>query len=154
MPSVRALPAPTLLIDDHGRVTDSRSLSLRASLNALQVGDAFTDYAIRNLGFAAVRMIRTAAHVRLRPTHVAPTAFCGLMDWLSDRRPERVLLSWLDAGSWSHAVFGTSEAAAQRLDSLVSRAQCLGSGDLLARRPVARRRARIPSSHTAAAGET
>jgi hypothetical protein len=131
--SATASETPNLLIDDQGEVIDSRSIRLRANLNALQAGDAFHDYAIRNLGFVGVQANRGRLHIRLRPSHVSPVAFAGLMYWLADKQPERVMLSKLEAGAWAHELLGSSAAAAPRLARIVNDAQCKRRGDLLAR---------------------
>lgn len=114
---------PSLLIDDDGGVNDSRSLALRSKLCAVQAGDAFGDYAIRNLGFIAVQLTQTSAHVRLRPTHVSPVAFAGLMYWLADNEPDRVMLTAFDKGEWQHQMLGSGDVAAIKLAQIVGRAQ-------------------------------
>lgn len=119
----KAARAPTLLIDDEGAVTDNRSLQLRSRLNAVQTGDAFGDYAIRNLGFVAIQPLHSSVHVRLRPTHVSPVAFAGLMYWLADQQPERVMLACLEQGDWQHQMLGNADAAAVKIAQIVSRAQ-------------------------------
>ena len=73
-----------MLIDDAGSVTDSRSLNLRTNLRAVHIGDGFDDYAVRNLGFVALQPGTRSVHIRLRPSHVSPVAFAGLMYWLAE----------------------------------------------------------------------
>ncbi len=113
----------TLLIDDEGSVNDSRSLNLRTKLHAVQIGDAFSDYAIRNLGFVAIQPAQKSVHIRLRPSHVSPVAFAGLMYWLADQQPERVMLATLDRDDWQHQMLGNSDTAAVKIAQIVNRAQ-------------------------------
>ncbi len=122
----------TLLIDDDGTVADSRSTTYRASLHALHTGDGFIDYAVRNLGFIAVDAQRASVKLRMRPTHVSPIAFAGLMYFLADKRPDRVLLSKLDRDGWQHEFLGSGDVAQPKLARLVARAQCARDGDFLA----------------------
>lgn len=113
----------TLLIDDEGGVNDSRSFAMRSRLNAVQTGEAFGDYAIRNLGFVAVQPSQKSAHVRLRPSHVSPVAFAGLMYWLADHGPDRVMLTVFEKGEWQHQMLGSGDTAALKLAQIVGRAQ-------------------------------
>lgn len=124
--------APTLLIDDEGGVNDSRSLALRTRLNAVQAGDAFGDYAVRNLGFVALLPSQKSAHVRLRPSHVSPVAFAGLMYWLADHEPDRVMLTAWEQGDWQHQMLGNGEAAATKIAQMVARAQRRSDDSFLA----------------------
>jgi hypothetical protein len=135
--SDRRKPQPTWLIDDNGCMADSQSPALRRDLNAWHIGDGFTDYAVRNLGFVAVQLHGApgalAVHVRLRPSHVSPVAFSGLMYWLSDKQPRRVMLSRLDDGAWHSEVLGDCMMATPKLATLVKRAQCGRKDDFLAK---------------------
>ena len=115
--------APTLLIDDEGAVSDSCSLALRSRLNAVQTGDAFGDYAIRNLGFVSLQPTQKSVHVRLRPTHVSPVAFASLMYWLADQQPDRVMLTAWEKGDWQHHMLGNGDMAAVKIAQVVGRAQ-------------------------------
>lgn len=132
--SGRATHTSMMLIDDDGSVSDSRSLHLRTRLNAIQVGDGFSEYAVRNLGFVALQPSNRAVHVRLRPTHVSPVAFAGLMYWLADQRPERVMLATLDGDVWQHQMMGNAEMAAARIAQIVRRAQDMVEDLFLAKR--------------------
>jgi hypothetical protein len=120
-----------LLIDDGGSILDSRSPQLRAALHGLHLGEHFVDYAIRNLGFIAAIESGTAVQLRLRPAVVSQHAMCGLLYWLGDRRPERVMLATLDAGGWNHTMLGNGATAATRLARLVAKAQSPRRDDFL-----------------------
>jgi hypothetical protein len=95
----------TLIIDDGGRFTDAASSGLRSELHAWTLGDRFTDYAIRNLGFIELVTQPRAVRIKLRPAVTSPTAFAALMYWLADHPTPRVMLSH-HVDDWRHEVIG------------------------------------------------
>jgi hypothetical protein len=113
----------TLIIDDEGRVHDGRSAALRAELSAFHLGDRFADYAIRNLGFIAVAVLRGSMRLQLRPSHVSEDALGGLYRHLAEERPERVLLSKLAAGRWTHVFLDGRARFDSQVASIVARAR-------------------------------
>jgi len=103
-----------LVFDDRGEVWDAASPALADGLKASISGDALTNYAIKNLGFAAATVINDSVRIRLRPAVISQVALSGLLYWLHDQPFHRVLLSFLD-GDWTHEMVRTRQGAAQRL---------------------------------------
>lgn len=97
----------SLLIDDCGRLWDSRSTVLRSKLHGIDVDTNFVDYAIRNLGYVGIeRRSTSAAAIKFRPQTIAPMAFASLMHWLSEQRFVRLLLSTYKERGWYHSLHG------------------------------------------------
>jgi hypothetical protein len=104
----------TFLFDDRGEAWDASSHRLAGALSASISGAELANYAIRNLGYVSVKESNGSVRIRLRPAAVSPIAFNGLLYWLHDRQPERVLVSSLD-GEWTHEMFGSCREAVSRL---------------------------------------
>lgn len=121
------------LIDDQGNLHDPLSARLRTSLKAVHLAQEFPDFVLRNLGFIGLQETNGAAHLKLRPAVVAPVAFAALMYWLADRKPNRIMLSTLDAGAWSHQVIGSHAIAVPKLAGLIASAQNQRAADILTR---------------------
>lgn len=79
-------------------------------------GGEFIEYAIKNLGFIAVNVYGTSCQVRLRPKFLGGLARETLRRWLKDRRVERIVLSYFDAG-WNDELI-RPQGLDQRLDAL------------------------------------
>jgi hypothetical protein len=122
----------SLLFDDRGQIWDARSCWLAEDLCSSLRGEELVRYAVRNLGFIAVKKIDRSLRIRLRPAVVSPIAFSALVYYLADNGPERVLVSVLDR-DWRHALFGSLEAAIQHLLSLCRASQDDRSDDFVRR---------------------
>ncbi len=122
--NVHLQPQPEWLIDDQGRVFDSRSATLRNNLNAWHAGDALADYTVRNMGFVALGWLgtpaRAALHLRLRPSHVARATMAGLLTWLDNHPARRVMLTWSNGRTWQSEVLGDGATARAKLARLAS----------------------------------
>jgi hypothetical protein len=107
------------LIDDNGEVWDGGSIVLRQNLFASGTGPGFSEYVIKNLGFIGIRFTERAAHIRLRPTVVSPVAMASLLYCLSDRRPQRALLTTYDdsTDNWAYEILGSPMAILKRLSA-------------------------------------
>ncbi|MEQ1647229.1 MAG: hypothetical protein ABL898_01470 [Hyphomicrobiaceae bacterium] len=110
-----------LIIDDSGRFSDAASASLRSQLHAWPLGDTFSDYVVRNLGFIEVVTQARAARIKMRPAVTSPAAFAALMYWLADHPFPRVMLSRLE-DEWRHEVIGDSRTATLKLVAMMRRA--------------------------------
>ena len=127
----------SVVFDDRGEMWDAQSRTVwRDDLHASIDGEELVDYAVRNLGFVAVKEMGGSLRISLRPAVVSPIAFSALLYWLHDRPVDRVLVSFFDR-EWSHEMLRSRAGR---------RAQAAG-----ARRPRPRRaRGRLPAARAAA----
>jgi len=107
-----------VLFDDRGDTWDAASRRLADDLHASIHGEELLEYAIRNLGFVAVKELRGSLRISLRPAVVSPIAFSALLYWLHDREADRVLISFYDR-VWSHEMLRSRTDAVRRLMALV-----------------------------------
>jgi hypothetical protein len=133
----------SIVFDDSGEIWDGKSYRLAEMLQASVYGEDLLNYAVKNLGFVVVNDGKGSLRIRVRPKVVSPMAFSGLLYWLLERPAERVLVSIMDQGGWSHEMFGQKQDAVNRL------LQCCGptyedrAGEFLRER---RDPAQLPSS--------
>ena len=114
------MSSSALLIDDRGRVWNSRSAELRSELQCLGVGFDFVEYTIKNLGFVGIgKRGSSAATIKLRPQTVAPIAFARLIHWLSEERLARTLVSVYTGDGWQHSLHGTTLAAYRAITAAI-----------------------------------
>lgn len=110
------------IIDDQGRVWHEHSLVLRADNSGLVAGEGFIDYAIRNMGFIALRQVEgNALELRLRLDGVSEAAFIAASYLLWDRAPSRIVLAHWTEGKWQfelHLGLGTLMARLSRSGSV------------------------------------
>lgn len=124
---------PTWLIDDQGDLSDAASPRLRRALGGFSLGSDFNDYVIRNLGFVLVApQPNGAVRIRFRPRIAAPLALAGLIYWLADRKPPRVMLSHLDR-EWTHELLGSFALARQKIIGLTAHAQASTQREFLSK---------------------
>jgi hypothetical protein len=84
----------TIILDDHGRAWDARSLTLRSSLHCPLPDFDFLTYVIENLGFVAVTKIApNAARMRFRPETACQTSIAAALYRVADMGIERVIIS-------------------------------------------------------------
>lgn len=120
----------SVLFDDRGEVWDAQSRRLADDLQASISGEELLNYAIRNLGFIAVKEMNGSVRISLRPTVVSPIAFSAILYWLHDRAADRVLISFFDR-EWSHEMLRSSADAVRRLMARVDFRQGARDGDFL-----------------------
>jgi hypothetical protein len=105
----------SIVFDDSGEVLDGQSYRLVEMLQASLYGEDLLNYCVRNLGFVVVNDGKGSLRIRMRPKVVSPMAFSGLLYWLLERPVDRVLLSIMEQGGWSHEMFGQKQDAVNRL---------------------------------------
>lgn len=89
------------IIDDRGRVWHESSLALRAENFGFIAGSSFADYAIRNLGFIAMRRLEgDGVELRLRLECVSEAALIAASYQLWDGAPTRIALTHWENGGW------------------------------------------------------
>lgn len=89
------------IIDDKGRVWHEASLALRANNDGFVAGEGFLDYAIRNLGFIAIRRVDgDGVELRLRLDCVSEAALIAASYQISDGAPTRIALTHWESGAW------------------------------------------------------
>ncbi len=122
----------SVIIDDRGELWDARTRRLADELHASIGGEELVDYAIRNLGFVAVKEMGGSLRISLRPAVVSPIAFSALLYWLHDRMVDRVLVSFLDS-DWSHEMLRSRQDAVRKLMTRVDFGRGKRDGDFLQR---------------------
>ncbi|MFM9940089.1 MAG: hypothetical protein ACKVP7_11405 [Hyphomicrobiaceae bacterium] len=81
------------------------------------------DNLVQNIGFISVRVKASSIELRLRPKVVTVEALIGLMYWLADTRPTRVILTvWVD-NAWRPAIASSREWRAGRICELIKTAE-------------------------------
>ena len=120
----------SVIFDDRGELWDARSRRLAYDLNASIGGEELLNYAVRNLGFVAVKEIGGSVRISLRPAVVSPIAFSALLYWLHDRIVDRALISFLDR-EWSHEMLGSRDDTMRRLMARVDFGRGTRDGDFL-----------------------
>jgi len=105
------MQSSSYFIDDNGGLWESNSYRLRSELNGLASGELFSEYVLKNLGFVRLSQQPKSVAVRFRPETVSRLAFVRLLHWLTDEKPDRVLLSTYTDGSWQHAMIGKNARA-------------------------------------------
>jgi len=120
----------SVIFDDRGELWDARTRCLAHELQASIGGEELVDYAIRNLGFVAVKDLGGSLRISLRPAIVSPIAFSALLYWLHDRAVDRVLISFLDR-DWSHEMLGSRQDAVRKLMARIDFGQGSREGDFL-----------------------
>ena len=89
------------IIDDQGRLWHEASLALRADNDGFVAGEGFVDYAIRNLGFIAMRRVDgDGVELRLRLDCVSEAALIAASYQISDGAPTRIALTHWESGTW------------------------------------------------------
>ena len=87
----------TIVLDDHGRAWDARSLALRSFLHCSLPDFDFLTYLVENLGFVVVTKIApNAARIRFRPDTVSQTSIAAALYCLADMGIERTVISHPD----------------------------------------------------------
>lgn len=112
------------MIDDRGELWHSApSRQLRAAFGSPFSGGEFVDYAVRNLGFVAVKSQGAASQVWLRPSFAATRALNSLRNWLQQAQVERLVITLFEDG-WrggrQDELVGPAQTD-QRIDALVQR---------------------------------
>jgi hypothetical protein len=124
---------PNWIIDDKGDLTDAQSPRLRHELGGFSLGGDFVDYVVRNLGFVLIAPLPNGSmRVSFRPRVASPLALAGLVYWLSDRRPRRIVLSHFER-DWRHELLGSFSAARHRIIELTANAQAGTTNEFLSK---------------------
>jgi len=121
------------LIDDQGQDWSANSRQIREAFDSPYSGGEFVDYAVANLGFAAVNDYGSSYQIRLRPSLIGEKCFRVLTEWLRLAKSERVVLSWYGT-DWSYELFRTPVAAASRIEQLVRSSRTSKQEDFLSRK--------------------
>ena len=110
-----------IVFDDQGEIWRASSRELKDSLGS-SIGDrVLAEYSVVNIGFVAAEHVDKTVRIRVRPAVVSGAAFAGLLYWLYSRSIERVVVSWFEDMTWSHALVGSREAAVAHMDKLCRR---------------------------------
>lgn len=87
----------TIILDDHGREHDARSLTLRSMLHCPLPDFDFLSYVIENLGFVAITKIAPrAVRIRFRPEVAAEESIAAALYHVADMEIERIIVSHPD----------------------------------------------------------
>ena len=106
------------VFDEQGKPWGASSGALKCALNSSIGGTVLVDYTVMNLGFVAAKHAGGAARIRLRPAIVSGATLAALFYWLHSIAPERIVISWLEDFTWSHALLASPDAAILHLSEL------------------------------------
>lgn len=122
-----------IIIDDEGRAWPDYSVALRRLLGTTRSPKALLPFVINNMGFASLGPHRTGCILNLTATSVSVNAVIGVIYWLSEYKPERVVVQERTAAGLRQTLF-TLPAAFKYLDCLLAQrgAQPLFAAKLLA----------------------
>lgn len=120
------------LIDDRGEVWPGESRRLREAFDSPYSGGEFVDYAVTNLGFAAISGNGRSMRIRLRPSIVSQSTWATLRRQLLAPQVGRVALTWLDE-DWRDEILRPQLPAITRIEQLLAEANGARPGDYLAR---------------------
>jgi hypothetical protein len=95
-----------LVADERGRLWHGDARSMRAAYGAPFAGPEFVDYAVKNLGFAAIHRRGGSCEIRLRPGFVARGALDGVRSWLETVPMDRLMLTTFSLEGWRSELFG------------------------------------------------
>lgn len=119
------------LVDDQGETWRGDSRQLRIAYDTPFSGGEFIDYAIRNLGFAAINLYGSSCQIRLRPTFIAPKAYGAVIDWLRRTKVDRAVITVFES-AWRDELVQTAKAVG-RLEQIVVAAQPARHSDFLSK---------------------
>jgi hypothetical protein len=107
-----------LLIDDRGKVWESHSLMLRSRLRASIDDGELHEFAILNLGFIGLAILKGSVRIQLRPVLTKPAALSALYLWLHQCAPERLVVTWYN-GRWHDEIIGWHRDGWRRITCLL-----------------------------------
>ena len=105
-----------LIIDDSGRVWRTGSRALLDSLHVSGFEFDLTQYLIRNLGFARIRMARSGVRITLRPRFLTKAALEALVFQMVTLEHERFIIEIADTPNRVEIIPGLEDAAARLAD--------------------------------------
>ena len=88
-----------ILVDDLGETWADNSTALSKKLGTERSGPDLIRYLVRNLGFVHIRPGATGCVVTLTEDAASARALIGALYWLTDNRPERVIVEALPAAA-------------------------------------------------------
>ena len=109
-----------IVFDDHGEMWRASSRDLQETLGSSIGGKPLANYSVVNIGFVAAEKVDRAVRIHLRPAVASGAALAGLLYWLYSQSSGRVVVSWFEEMTWSHALVGSREAAIAHLGGLLS----------------------------------
>jgi hypothetical protein len=113
-----------ILVDDQGEAWADGSAELRRKLATDRTGQALSGYVVKTLGFVLIRSSRTGCVISMDADTVSPYALIGTLYWLTDNRPERVVVEQVRAANTPQLMFRYDQAVtfvAQKCDARSSR---------------------------------
>ncbi len=127
-----------VVYDENGRVWPAGSHEFRDLLGASAAADFdMASFAVRNLGWIEVRHEPGRVHVRLAPRMAQTKALGALYDLLTALPTLAVVLHVRNEQSWDEEPCASGIYAAERISSLVSKVELLGTQRFVAlRRPL------------------
>ncbi|MBS0241978.1 MAG: hypothetical protein JSS20_07355 [Proteobacteria bacterium] len=113
------------LINTDGEAVSEECPNLRSALMARLSSEELARYAVENMGWARIKLLRHGYQVSWRPTTLTELTFAGLLLELQQLQPARVAIETLTS-DWSYRMLPSVEAAAQHLNGIFETAVCDG----------------------------
>jgi hypothetical protein len=105
-----------LLVDDEGESWPAGSPEFLKKLGDDNPNFDAVDFAVRNLGYIALRRHADSVRIICRPDHVSPVSLVGLLYVLVDLRPRRVALT-LFSDTWHDEIVASVDEAIARIEA-------------------------------------
>src|SRR5271168_5329109 len=106
-----------LMVDDQGESWQAGSPEFLKKLGDDYPDYDAVDYAVRNLGYIALRRHANSAWITCRPEFVSPVSLVGLLYVLVDLCPRRVALTLL-SDTWHTEIVASVDDALARIEGL------------------------------------
>src|SRR5258708_6673337 len=111
-----------LLVDDLGESWPAGSPEFLKRLGDDNPDYDAVDYAVRNLGYIALRRHADSVRITCRPEFVSPVSLVGLLYVLVDLHPRRVALT-LFSDTWRTEIVASVDDAMARIEALSLKAR-------------------------------
>lgn len=111
-----------LMVDNEGESWHAGSPEFLKKLGDDHPDYDAVDYAVRNLGYIALRRHADSVRITCRPEFVNPVGLVGLLYVLVDLRPRRVALT-LFSGTWHTEIVTSVDDAMARIEALSHRSR-------------------------------
>jgi hypothetical protein len=108
------MPEGDWFFDDRGHLCAAGSASLAPTRDHLRDGSTSLGDFVSTFGYVAMRVRRARVAINLRIKNVSSTALAGVLYWLADHRPHRIIVNF-DAEQRPAEIYSDADTAIARL---------------------------------------